>query len=64
MHVPTFSNLSNHVDITGTGSMCVQLAELQSPKAAQHRFRMQYVWMSTSYMENHSVLGQQTEDYR
>jgi hypothetical protein len=61
----TFSELSNYVDTTGTGSMrVVAIAELQSLTAVQRRFRTEYVWTSTSYMKKHSVLGQQTENHR
>jgi hypothetical protein len=45
----TFGELSNDVDTTGTGSMC----------AVASRVAIAY-----THMEKHSVLGQQTEDYR
>jgi hypothetical protein len=55
----TFGELSNYVNTTGTGSMHVSLVQLRSPTAVQRHFRT--IWTTTSYMEKHSVLGQQTE---
>jgi hypothetical protein len=54
----TFGELSNDVNTTGTGSICVVGSRVAISYGCPASFRMQYIWTSTSYMEKHSVLGQ------
>jgi hypothetical protein len=59
----TFSKLSNDVDTTGTGSMHVVASRVAISYSCPAWFQ-NAIWTSTSYIEKHSVLGQQTGDYR
>jgi hypothetical protein len=58
-----FGELSNDVDTTGTDSISVVASRDAISYGCLASFQ-NAIWMSTSYTEKHSVLGQQTEDYR
>jgi hypothetical protein len=58
----TFSELSNEVT-TGRGSKHVVDSKVATSYGCPASF-YNTIWTSTSYMEKHLVLGQQTEDYR
>jgi hypothetical protein len=59
----TLDELSNDVDARGKGSTCVMASIVSIPYGCQASFQ-NAIWTSTYYMEKHSVLGKQTEDYR
>jgi hypothetical protein len=59
----TFSELSNDVDKTGTGSMLFLASRVAISYGCPASFQ-NAIWTSTSCTEKHSVLEQQTEDYR
>jgi hypothetical protein len=57
MHLPViFGELSNDVDTTGMGSMLVVASRVAISYGCPASFQ-NTIWMSTSYMEKHSVLG-------
>jgi hypothetical protein len=63
LQLVTFGELSNDVDTTGTGSVRVVASRVAISYGCPVSF-WNTMWTSISYMEKHSVLGQQTEDYR